>query len=78
MGCLRIAPLNFEEVLRLETPQNMGLLRIMAQKLPQNEGSSNITAPKDTPKHEILNSRCTERSHCSENATRRRIFDFVV
>ena len=31
----------------------MGLLRIMAQNIPQNEGSSIIIALEDTAKHEF-------------------------
>ena len=38
MVSLSIAALDFEEVLRLKTPQNMGLLRIMAQNVPQKQG----------------------------------------
>ena len=38
--------LNAQQNVALETPQNMGLLRIVAQKIPQNEGSSNIIALK--------------------------------
>ena len=55
----------------------MGLLGI-TQNIPQNEGSSNIIAFKNTAKHGILKSRCIERTHYSENSTKRKIFDFMV